>query len=83
MPGRFSERRWPHADAGSVYACSNEATTCRGDASHSSVSASTGQIAASPASGSRMMPDAKLDAAPFGLPGRTDTVGMRTARPSM
>ena len=42
----------------------------------------TGQIASSPASGSRTMPEKKDDAAPFGLPGRTVTVMSRAERPS-
>ena len=40
----------------------------------------TGQMASTPASGSRMMPLAKLDAALFGLPGRTVMVGKRNER---
>ena len=39
-------------------------------------------LAATPASGSRTTPLAKLDAALFGLPGRTVTVGSRRQRPS-
>ena len=46
-------------------------------------SRATGQIASTPASGSRMMPLANDDAALFGLPGRTVTVGRRRLRPSM
>ena len=44
---------------------------------------STGQTASAPASGSRMMLLAKVEAALFGLPGRTTMVGRRSARPSM
>ena len=44
--------------------------------------ASTGQIASSPASGSRMIPEKNDDAAPFGRPGRTVTVIRRAERPS-
>ena len=43
----------------------------------------TGQIAGSPTSGSRTIELAKVDAALFGLPGRTTIVGSRRARPSM
>ena len=53
----------------------------RGEDSAIGVSGGTGQAARSPASGSRMIPDMKLDAAAFGLPGRTDTVISRTERP--
>ena len=53
----------------------------RGEDSATGVSGGTGQGARSPASGSRMIPDMKLDAAAFGLPGRTDTVISRTERP--
>ena len=53
-----------------------------GDRTHIEVSAPTGQTASAPASGSRMMPLAKLEAAAFGFPGRTTIVGSRTARPS-
>ena len=35
-----------------------------------------------PASGSRMMPEKKLDAALLGLPGRTQMVGSRMPTPS-
>src|SRR5580658_9745287 len=52
-----------------------------GEESAIGVSAGTGQAARSPARGSRMIPDMKLDAAPFGLPGRTVTVISRTERP--
>ena len=47
----------------------------------SGVSGATGQVARSPASGSRMIPETKLDAAALGLPGRTATVISRTERP--
>jgi hypothetical protein len=45
-------------------------------------SALTGQTASTPASGSRMMPLKKDEAAPLGRPGRTVTVISRAARPS-
>ena len=47
------------------------------------VSGETGQIASRPDSGSRTIDEAKVDAARLGSPGRTTTVGRRTARPSM
>ena len=52
-----------------------------GEARTTPVSGLTGQMARSPASGSRMMPEKKLEAAPFGRPGRTLTVISRTVRP--
>ena len=48
---------------------------------HARVSA-TGSTASWPASGSRMMPEKKPDAALFGLPGRTQMVGRRMPTPS-
>jgi hypothetical protein len=54
-----------------------------GEASATGVSGGTGQAAFWPASGSRIIPDRKLDAAPLGLPGRTLTVIRRTLRPRM
>ena len=50
---------------------------------HPRASRATGQIASTPESGSRMIPLANDDAALFGLPGRTVTVGSRRLRPSM
>ena len=57
--------------------------TARGDCTHILVVGATGQIASTPASGSRTMPLANDDAALLGLPGRTVTVGRRSERPSM
>jgi hypothetical protein len=57
--------------------------TRRGEVTHSFVSGATGHAASTPDSGSRMMPLANEDAALFGLPGRTVTVGRRRLRPSM
>ena len=54
-----------------------------GEAMAMRVSGVTGQMAPSPASGSRRMEEAKDEAAAFGRPGRTTTVGRRTPRPSM
>ena len=42
----------------------------------------TGSTASTPASGSRMMPEKKPDAALFGLPGRTTMLGSRMPTPS-
>ncbi|CAE6843779.1 hypothetical protein R75465_06841 [Paraburkholderia aspalathi] len=54
----------------------------RGDNSHKRIVPATGHTAASPFSGSRMMPLANDEAAAFGLPGRTLIVGRRNTRPS-
>jgi hypothetical protein len=54
-----------------------------GEARATAVSRGTGQAARWPASGSRIMPLKKLEAAPLGLPGRTLTVISRTLRPRM
>src|SRR5246127_5284678 len=53
----------------------------RGEDSATGVSGGTGQAARSPARGSRMIPDMKLDAAALGLPRRTVTVISRADRP--
>ena len=82
-PGRFSERSSSQSLSGVSWAWMNAATAARGDVIHSAVSGSTGQSDSSPASGSRMMPLANYEAAAFGFPGRTTTVGTRSARPSM
>ena len=75
-------RRPPSAAAGSALPCRRLAIARSGDISHSTVSGDTGQTAPIPARGSRMMPLANEEAARFGLPGRTTTVGMRRLRPS-
>ena len=54
----------------------------RGEASAMTVSGETGQTASRPDSGSRIIEEAKVEVARFGRPGRTTTVGRRTARPS-
>ena len=43
------------------------------------VSGDTGQTASRPVSGSRIIDEAKVEAARFGRPGRTTTVGRRSA----
>ena len=58
------------------------AITARGEITHIFVVLATGHTASTPDSGSRMMPLANDDAALFGLPGRTVTVGRRSERPS-
>jgi hypothetical protein len=54
----------------------------RGDANAMTVSGATGHTASCPESGSRMIEEAKVEAARLGRPGRTTTVGRRSARPS-
>ncbi len=57
-------------------------TAERGLACQCSTLSATGRIASCPASGSRMMPEKKPDAALFGLPGRTTIDGSRMPTPS-
>ena len=69
------ERAWQaHRDA---------LTTVRGDMIAMRLSGFTGQTISTPFRGSRMIPDAKPEAALFGFPGRTTMVGRRMARPSI
>ncbi len=81
IAGRFTAVRAPHCPALAVAARRMPRTVLPGDESATGVSGATGQRARSPASGSRSMPDRKLDAAAFGRPGRTLTVIRRTLRP--
>src|SRR5215204_2408036 len=53
-----------------------------GEACQWRTSSATGSTASSPASGSRMMPEKKPEAALLGLPGRTQIVGSRMPMPS-
>ena len=55
MPGSVSIRVMPKASAGSSNAWISASTTRRGERMYISASRSTGQIASSPASGSRMI----------------------------
>ncbi|VTP60135.1 Uncharacterised protein [Serratia rubidaea] len=82
MPGRLTVRDTPKALAGRVAAWIKFCTTRPGLESHSVSSGDTGHTAASPCSGSRIMPLANDEAALFGLPGRTLMVGRRSTRPS-
>jgi hypothetical protein len=79
--GRVIAVRPPQAPSDDVAAQSSPSMARGGDMSATSVAASTGQTARWPASGSRMMPERKPDAAALGRPGRTQTVISRTARP--
>ena len=83
MPGTLTERVCANADAGASWPTMRLSMTARGDCTHILVVGATGHSASTPASGSRMMPLANDDAALFGLPGRTVTVGSRSERPSM
>jgi len=80
-PGRFIAVRLPQPASVAAAARSSPSSARPGEASATGVSAGTGHGARSPASGSRMIPDTKLDAAAFGRPGRTATVISRTDRP--
>ncbi|MCJ1304147.1 hypothetical protein MMC08_006959 [Hypocenomyce scalaris] len=57
-------------------------TTVLGEQIHISSSLETGNVLFSPISGSRKIPEAKLDAPPEGAPGVTTTVGSLSIRPS-
>ena len=63
-------------------ACIRKPTAERGLACQWRTSSGTGSTASWPASGSRMMPEKKPEAALFGLPGRTQIVGRRMPMPS-
>src|SRR5882724_1920542 len=80
-PGRFIAVRLPQAASLTAAARRIPSMVRRGEDSATGVPGGTGQRDRSPASGSRMIPDTKLDAAAFGLPGRTATVISRTERP--
>jgi len=79
--GRLTALRPPQAWSLAVAAHRSPAMALAGDASATSVSGATGQVARLPASGSLMTPDMKPDAAPFGRPGRTLMLTRRRARP--
>ncbi len=83
MPGRFTTRVIGHAGDGRSCAWTNASTTRRGERIQTPVVSGTGHTLSTPASGSRMMPLAKEDAARLALPGRTTIVGRRIDRPSM
>src|SRR5579872_2352915 len=79
--GRFTAVRPPQAWSEDVAAHNRPPMALAGDASTTSVPGSTGHVARRPASGSRMMPDRKPEAAALGRPGRTLIVISRIARP--
>ena len=79
--GMVTAVRPPQASSEDVAAHSSAPMALAGEARATSVPGSTGQTARWPASGSRMMPDRKPEAAALGRPGRTLTVISRTARP--
>src|SRR5580693_2353197 len=79
--GRFIAVLLPQATSLTAAARRIPSRVRRGEDSATGVSAGTGQVARTPARGSRTIPDMKLDAAALGLPGRTDTVISRTERP--
>jgi hypothetical protein len=79
--GRLTALRPPQASSLAAAATRSPAMALAGEASATSVSGATGQVARWPASGSLMMPDMKPEAAPFGRPGRTLMLTRRSARP--
>src|ERR1700733_10628284 len=79
--GRFIAVLLPQAASPTAAARRMPSRVRCGEDSATGKSGGTGQAARSPASGSRMTPDMKLDAAAFVLPGRTETVTSRTERP--
>ncbi|MCY1440724.1 hypothetical protein D9M71_570090 [compost metagenome] len=60
-----------------------DSTQRRGEVTKTGVSDGTGQTAVSPFNGSRMIELKKVEAALFGLPGRTTMVGSLKIRPSI
>ena len=79
--GRFSAVRLPQVRSSAVMALTIPSIVRAGDDRAIGVDAGTGQVARCPASGSRMIPEMKLEAAALGLPGRTATVMSRRLRP--
>lgn len=80
--GRLIAVRGPHCASPASAARTKPAMVLPGEASATGVSGGTGTWARSPASGSRIMPLKKPEAAPLGRPGRTLTVIGRTLRPA-
>jgi len=78
MPGTLTLRVFDNALALASWPIKMFSITRGGLCTHILVSGAVGQIASTPASGSRMMPLAKLDAALLALPGRTLMVGDTT-----
>src|ERR1700743_969093 len=78
--GRFIAVVLPHVASPTAAARRIPCRVRRGDESAPGGPGGPGQVARSPASGSRMIPDTKLDAAAFGLPGRTAPVISRAER---
>ena len=76
------DRRTPKGAVSMVAAVMKKPTAARGDANQWRTSSPTGRFASIPFSGSRRMPEKKLDAALLGLPGRMQMVGSRTPTPS-
>ena len=72
----------PKLSSASSIAWIKASTTRRGERMYMPVSRVTGQTASMPASGSRTIELAKVEAALLGLPGRTKIVGSRSERPS-
>ena len=73
MPGRFKILDPVKLDLGILDANTRFFTTVLGEHIHSLKSLETGRTLFSPFNGSRNMPEAKEEAAPVGVPGRTTT----------
>src|SRR5258708_13515444 len=81
-PGTERIRRSP-TRAPSISATRKKNRTAdRGEANQSRTVSGTSKIASCPFKGSRIIPEKKLEAARFGLPGRTQIVGNRIPIPS-
>src|SRR6267143_1360476 len=83
IPGRFTTRFEPQAEAGSSCAWMKASTTLRGESSHTPVSGGSGHSYGIPSRGSRTTALAKDEAAAFAFPGRTTMVGRRSDLPSI
>ena len=80
-PGMERLMRGPSASRASPAAWMRKPTAARGLAWVCTTVSGTGSVASIPASGSRMMPEKKPEAALFGLPGRTTMLGSRMPTP--
>src|SRR5258708_1930513 len=81
-PGIERVRRSPTRAPSVSAARKKNPTADRGEANHFRTVDGSGKIASCPFKGSRIMPEKKLEAARFGLPGRTQIVGNRIPIPS-
>ena len=95
LPDTATSIRWVHYDTPALkaafkksgvsaqfYNADDDAQKQKSQANQCLTSSVTGNTAGSPMSGSRIMPEKKLEAALFGFPGRTQMVGKRIPMPS-